>query len=80
VLVVEDDLALAAKVPEVDEEAKVKRAIGRLRNRARTEHMRVQVRDRAITLISPMNDVVHEGDVNSAMLWLCGIDVTEVTA
>jgi hypothetical protein len=71
VLVVEDDLAL---------EAKVKRAIGRLRNRARTEHMRVQVRDRAITLISPMNDVVHEGDVNSAMLWLCGIDVTEVTA
>jgi hypothetical protein len=36
--------------------------------------MRVSVRDREVTLISPMNDAVHEGDVNSAYLWLSGIN------
>lgn len=74
VLVVDGAAALVAKAQGMDEEPGHKKAVGRLRRLARSENMRVSVRDRAVTLISPMNDVVHEGDVNSAALWLLGVD------
>jgi hypothetical protein len=52
----------------------ISRAVSRLRSLAQREHMRVSVHDTAVTIKSPMNDVVHEGDINSAYLWLCGLD------
>lgn len=79
IVTIEDRKALLVKV-EQDDEAGHKRAVSRLRNRAKAEHLRVRARDQEVALISPMNDVVHEGDVNSAYLWLCGIDAAEVTA
>lgn len=78
VLVIDGKTVLVAEVQERDQEHGHKRAVGRLRRLARAEHMRVQVRDRAVTLISPMNDIVHEGDVNTAYLWLSGVDLTRV--
>jgi hypothetical protein len=57
----------------VSEEAH-RRMTTNLRSRARREHFRVQVRDREVTLISPMNDVVHVGDAMTAHCWLLGVD------
>ncbi|PVE95013.1 hypothetical protein DC434_13900 [Microbacterium sp. TPD7012] len=53
---------------------RIARAASRLRGLARREHMRVSIRDTSVIVKSPMNDVVHEGDITSAYLWLCGID------
>lgn len=77
---VDDDYepTLIAKTTDVLEEAGHGRALTRLRNLARRDHMRVQVRDRQVTLLSPMNDVVHVGDVTSATLWLLGVDPTSL--
>lgn len=56
----------------------VARAASRLRSLARREHMRASIHDTHATLTSPMNDVVHEGDINSAFLWLCGLDANTI--
>lgn len=58
------------------------RAVARLRSVAAREYMRVSARDRVVTLKSPMNDIVHEGDITSAYLWLHGIteDVRKAVA
>lgn len=58
--------------------AQVSRAGSRLRSLARREHMRVSIHDTAATVISPMNDVVHEGDITSAYLWLLGLDASSI--
>lgn len=79
VLVVDSDYALLAKTfDDENEPAGHARAVGRLRRLAKQEHMRVRVRDRDVTVLSPMNDVVHEGDVVTAYLWLAGIDTNTV--
>lgn len=54
--------------------AQVARAGARLRSLARREYMRVSIRDTAVTITSPMNDIVHEGDIFSAYLWLHGLE------
>lgn len=79
VIVVDGRDALVAKVPGLDDEPGHRRAVGRLRRLAKSEYMRVRVRDREITLLSPMNDIVHVGDVNTAYAWLCGIELADHT-
>lgn len=66
-----------AKIEDPSEDAH-RRAISNLRGRARREGYRVQARDRAVSLIDPMNTVVHEGDVITASMWLVGIDAEAV--
>ncbi|WP_137771907.1 MULTISPECIES: hypothetical protein [unclassified Microbacterium] len=56
----------------------VARAASRIRNLARREHMRASIHDTRVTLTSPMNEVVHEGDIISAFLWLCGLDANTI--
>ena len=56
----------------------VARAASRIRNLARREHMRASIQDTRVTLTSPMNEVVHEGDIISAFLWLCGLDANTI--
>lgn len=71
----DDGLMVVAKVRELEpSREQFGRAVARLRAQARSEHMRVSVRDRDVSLISPMNDLVHSGTVTTAALWLCGID------
>lgn len=73
VLIADDDKALLVADTEPTE-AQFSRAVARVRRLAKSELMRVRVQDRAVTLVSPMGDVVHEGDVVSAFCWISGID------
>ncbi|MCR2784075.1 MULTISPECIES: hypothetical protein [unclassified Microbacterium] len=79
VILVDDDhsyLVVPTLTPE-DEEAGHWRAIGRLRNMAKSECMRVRVRGLDVALIDPFNNVVHEGDIVTAFAWMHGIDYTK---
>ncbi|WP_159576068.1 hypothetical protein [Microbacterium sp. 8M] len=58
--------------------AQLGRCLARIRNAARREHMRVSVRGDLVKLVSPMNDIVFEGDATSAALWLAGITADTV--
>lgn len=67
---------LIAKHEDVHDAYGHRRAIARLRTLARGEQMRVQTRDREVSLVNPMNTVVHVGDVTSATLWLMAMEPT----
>ncbi|OZB78170.1 MAG: hypothetical protein B7X41_20260 [Microbacterium sp. 14-71-5] len=54
------------------------RSHARIRNAARREHMRVSIHGDVVKLVSPMNDIVFEGDASSAALWLAGITADTV--
>ncbi|WP_251586841.1 hypothetical protein [Microbacterium hydrocarbonoxydans] len=77
VVMADDDDALIVRADKhyPPTAAQVSRAAARLRGLARREHMKVSIHDTTATLRSPMNDIVHEGTINSAFLWLCGIDI-----
>lgn len=60
------------------EEVGHRKAVARLRNRARAGGMRVSVRDRTVSIVDPMGTVTHVGDVWSAWFWLEGVDYEEV--
>lgn len=79
VLVSDAAKALLAAEPGPTQ-AQFARAIARLRRLAKSELMRVRVRGCSITLMSPMGDVVHEGDVTSAFCWLSGIGDSSLCA
>jgi len=73
VMLRDDRCLLVAQVDEArNTEAAHARAVSRLRNLAQPQSMRVRVRDREVSLITPMNDTVHLGDVISAFKWLTG--------
>lgn len=74
----DDDAAVIVRTNFTPTAAQVGRAVSRLRNFARREHMKISVSDTSATIKSPMNDVVFEGDIETAFLWLCGItNITE---
>ena len=77
VVMADDEAAVIVKLDKhhPPTAAQISRAAARLRGLARREHMRVSIHDTVATLRSPMNDIVHEGTINSAFLWLCGIDI-----
>lgn len=56
------------------EESGFRRALDRLRGRARHDQMRISVRDRQVSIVDPMGTVTHTGDIWSAACWLEGID------
>ena len=82
VLLVDDDnkVLIAPSPNSHDLERAHGHAVSRLRNHAKNELMRVKVRDREITLINPMNTIVHVGDVETAFMWLMGFNETELVA
>ncbi len=77
VLLIDDDDVLVVQV-EQESEQDHRRAVSRLRNLARKDGLRVQARDREITLTDPMGNAVHQGEVTSAFCWLLNIDIQEV--
>ena len=75
----DDDAAVIVRTNFTPTALQVGRAVARLRSFAHREHMKITVCDNSVTMKSPMNDVVFEGDIESAFLWLCGIDGREIT-
>ena len=70
------DSLLIARIPDADDDERGHRlAVSRLRTLARKDDMRVQVSDRDITLVDPMETVVHEGTVVTAFAFLLGIEL-----
>lgn len=75
-VVLKDDRdILVAAIPGQDTEAGHRGSVSRLRNLARKDDLRVRVRDRDITLIDPLGNRVHEGDIISGFAFLLNIDI-----
>ncbi|MDQ1130237.1 hypothetical protein [Microbacterium sp. SORGH_AS_0888] len=73
-LVVDDNFCIVARVlDDPFEESGHRQAVARVRRQAAHEGFRCRLRDREVTLIDPMGNVVHAGDVWSATLWIEGI-------
>ncbi|WEG10428.1 hypothetical protein PU630_07765 [Microbacterium horticulturae] len=71
-----DGVVVYSREPDdAEEEVAHRKSLSRLRTYARSQGMRVQVRDRDVALVAPTNDVVHQGDVLSGFMWLLGIDL-----
>ena len=65
----------AVRVTEPDPDEGHAAAVAQLRRMARHDELRIQVRDRDVRVVSPMNEVVHDGTVVSSMAWLMNIDL-----
>lgn len=72
VTLADEEAIVVAQIGDGPTPAQLQRATARLRGVAARDYMKISVRDLAVTVTTPMNDAVHEGDVTSAYLWLAG--------
>ena len=76
ILLADDDVILAARIPGADDDERGHRqSVARLRTVARRDDMRVRVRDLDISLIDPMDTIVHTGTVLTAFAFLLGVEL-----
>jgi hypothetical protein len=78
VLLIDGEEHLVAKLPQAQDMRDHTLAVGRLRTLARNEGMRLRMRDRDVTLVDPANTDAHVGTVETAFMWLMGLDPDDV--
>lgn len=70
---------VAIVVPASDDTDQFRRAsLPRLRRLAGQEELRVRVRDLEVTLLDPMGNELHTGDVLTSFAFILGIDLSDV--